>query len=184
MYCYQFNSAAYPTWFLPYVTFRVPMPALNIVVFGMGTNFGWQGYICKYATCGDSQACYYKLLQRNFVVRYQKSAAKTLVVFFHYPVDYLYANLEFLDLFPDNSKRDEGTDTIRIRVGPSIALNTQLLRRQWRPRLQRWLTGLRAGFVCAVGTMTGSVDEVVCVGGNCTASVLGQGLSIHETGHL
>ena len=36
-----------------------PMPALNIVVFGMGTNFGWQGDICKYATCGDSQACYY-----------------------------------------------------------------------------------------------------------------------------
>ena len=34
--------------------------------------------------------------------------------------------------------------------------------------------GLRAGFVCAVGTMTGSVDEVVCGGGNCTASALGQ----------
>ena len=80
------------------------MPALNIVVFGMGTNFGWQGDICKYATCGDSQACYYKLLQRNFVERYQKSAAKTLVVFSHYPVDYLYANLEILDLFPNNSK--------------------------------------------------------------------------------
>ena len=58
------------------------------------------------------------------------------------------------------------------------------LRRQWRLRLQRWLTGLRAGFVCAVGTMMGSVDEVVCEGGNCAASVLGQGLSIHETGHL
>ena len=104
MYCYQFNSAAYPIWFLPYVTFRVPMPALNFVVFGMGTNFGWQGDIYKYATCGDSQACYYKLLHRNFVVRYQKSAAKTLVVFCHYPVDYLYANLEFLDLFSNNSK--------------------------------------------------------------------------------
>ena len=34
--------------------------------------------------------------------------------------------------------------------------------------------GLRAGFVCADGTMTGSVDEVVCEGGNCTASALGQ----------
>ena len=57
-------------------------------------------------------------------------------------------------------------------------------RRQWRLRLQRWLTGLRAGFVCAVGTMTAGVDEVVYEGGNCTASVLGQGLSIHETGHF
>ena len=26
MYCYQFNSAAYPTWFLPYVTFLVLCP--------------------------------------------------------------------------------------------------------------------------------------------------------------
>ena len=34
--------------------------------------------------------------------------------------------------------------------------------------------GLRAGFVCADGTITGSVDEVVCEGGNCTASALGQ----------
>ena len=34
--------------------------------------------------------------------------------------------------------------------------------------------GLRAGFVCAEGTMTGIVDEVVCKGGNCTASALGQ----------
>ena len=57
MYCYQFNSAAFPTWFLPYVTFLVPMPALNIVVFGVGT-----------------------------------------------PVDYLFANLEILVLFPNNSK--------------------------------------------------------------------------------
>ena len=84
MFCYQFNSAAYPIWFSPYVT--------------------WQGDICKYATCGDSQACYYKLLQRNFVERYQKLAAMTLVVFCHYPVDFLYAILEFLDLFPNNSK--------------------------------------------------------------------------------
>ena len=43
---------------------------------------------------------------------------------------------------------------------------------------------LSAGFVCADGTVTGSVDEVVCEGGNCTASVLGQGMSIHETGHF
>ena len=39
---------------------------------------------------------------------------------------------------------------------------------------RRGLDGLRAGFVCADGTMTGSVDEVVCEGGNCTASALGQ----------
>ena len=74
------------------------MPALNIVVFGMGTNFGWQGDISKYATCGDSQTCFYNL------ERYQKSAAKTLVVFCPYPVDYLYANLEILVLLSNNSK--------------------------------------------------------------------------------
>ena len=28
------------------------------------------------------------------------------------------------------------------------------------------------------------MDEVVCEGGNCTASVLGQEMSIHETGHF
>ena len=47
---------------------------------------------------------FYILLQRNFVERYQKSAAKTLVVFCPYPVDYLYANLEILVLLPNNSK--------------------------------------------------------------------------------
>ena len=33
---------------------------------------------------------------------------------------------------------------------------------------------------------TGNVDVVVCEGGNCTVSVLGQGICtrIHETGHL
>ena len=39
-----------------------------------------------------------------------------------------------------------------------------------------------AGFVCADGTVTGSVDEVDCESGICTASVLGQEMSIHETG--
>ena len=34
--------------------------------------------------------------------------------------------------------------------------------------------GLRAGFVCANGTMTGSVVEVVCEGDSCTDSPLGQ----------
>ena len=33
---------------------------------------------------------------------------------------------------------------------------------------------LRAGFVCANGTMTGSVVEVVCEGDSCTDSPLGQ----------
>ena len=34
--------------------------------------------------------------------------------------------------------------------------------------------GLRAGFVCAEGIMTGSVVEVVCEGDNRTDSSLGQ----------
>ena len=42
---------------------------------------------------------------------------KAPVVLSHYPVDNLYAHPEILDLLPDNSKRDVGTDTIRIRVG-------------------------------------------------------------------
>ena len=53
----------------------------------------------------------------HLVERYLKSAAKTLVVLSHYPVDNLYAHPEFLDLLSDNSKHDVGTDTIRIRVG-------------------------------------------------------------------
>merc|ERR1712136_705178 len=146
--------------------------------------------------------------------RYQESTAKTLVVFSHYPVDYLYANPEILDLLPDQSKHDivyfgghrHNTD----QNGPSIAPNTQ------------WLVGggggygcdggqqgFMGGFVWADGTVTtevklvktsdccyfgeredsisapptGSVDVVVCEGGNCTTSVLGQGTCtrIHET---
>ena len=101
MYCYQFNNAAYPSWFLPYVTFLVPMPALSIVVFGLGTNLGWRGGFFKYVNCGDS---------------------KTLVVFRHSPVDYSYAIPEFLDFFPGNSAHD-----FVYFGGPLIDSNTQWL---------------------------------------------------------
>ena len=32
--CHLISNAAYPTWFMPYLTSRVPMPELNIEVFG------------------------------------------------------------------------------------------------------------------------------------------------------
>ena len=77
------------------------MPALSIVVFGLGTNLGWRGGFFKCVNCGDS---------------------KTLVVFSHSPVDYSYAIPEFLDFFPGNSAHD-----FVYFGGPLIDSNTQWL---------------------------------------------------------
>lgn len=168
MYCHQTNNAAYPTWIMPNLTYHVPMPELNIEIIGLDTNFDWQGDICKYANCGDTTTCYYNLLKRtayagtHFVERYQESTAKTLVVFSHYPVDYLYANPEILDLLPDQSKHDivyfgghrHNTD----QNGPSIAPNTQ------------WLVGGGGGYGCD-GGQQGFVKGFVWADGTVTTEV-------------
>ena len=146
--------------------------------------------------------------------RYQKSAAKTLVVFCHYPVDYLYVNLEFLVLV---SKQLEAQHRLlrwtppqhRLEWAVDLSEHTVARGWRWRLRLRRWSAGLREGLLlggrdCDDGgetredsdccffveredsipaSATGIVDVVVCEGGNCTTSVLGQGICtrIHET---
>ena len=93
--------------------------------------------------------CYTALLDRTLWAeellkqRYQESTAKTLVVFSHYPVDYLGPQAELLSLLGDNSKHNilyfrRITVTTLTRLVPSIAPNEQ------------WLVGGGGGVRCGV----------------------------------
>ena len=96
---------------------------------------------------------------RTRLVERTEVSNKAPEVLSHCPVDTCTAHPEILDLLPDNSKRGRGHRHNTDLSGPSIALNTQLLRGSGGYGCNGGLPGLRAGFVFAVGTMMGSVDQ-------------------------
>jgi len=165
MGCKQVQNTRFPTWVMPNLSYSIPIPELNIEIIGLDTNFDWQGAICEAIDCGGGTSCYTALLDRTLWAeellkqRYQESTAKTLVVFSHYPVDYLGPQAELLSLLGDNSKHNilyfgghrHNTD----QAGPSIGLNEQ------------WLVGGGGGYGCD-GGQQGYVKAFVWSDGTIT----------------
>eukprot|EP01065_Artemidia_motanka_P008037 TRINITY_DN14016_c0_g1_i1.p1 TRINITY_DN14016_c0_g1~~TRINITY_DN14016_c0_g1_i1.p1 ORF type:complete len:373 (+),score=95.96 TRINITY_DN14016_c0_g1_i1:488-1606(+) len=145
--CNQVNNSV-PNWVMPDLTYHVAREDLGVELIGLDTNVDWQNEICDYVPCGSTcQATLQKRTDdavRYFADRYEQSPAKTLIVFSHYPTDYLEGPQKALfTQLSDGSKHGvvyfgghrHNTD----QNAPSIAPNTQ------------WLVGGGGGYGCDGG---------------------------------
>lgn len=145
--CNQVNSGV-TNWIMPDVNYHVTRSDLNVEIIGIDANVDWSGEVCKYSGC-DQSSCQQRLQQRShdgvqlLIDRNEQSSAKTLIVFSHYPTDYLGAQPAMLATLSDNSMHNivyfgghrHNTDQFSPNIGPN----------------QQWLVGGGGGYGCDGG---------------------------------
>jgi len=88
-------------FYMPDSSYYIEHPELGIEVVGLDMNYyTWVNHTCRWTPC--QEVCHQNLKERHdaafelFYERAEKSAARNLVVFSHYPTDYFWAFPDFL----------------------------------------------------------------------------------------